>query len=73
MTLRPYLLPLLLVLVAALLAVYVVLQLRRKTFVARFSNVELLGSVAPRRPGWSTAAAATRLLGDERESATRAC
>ena len=43
---------LLLVVVAALLAVYVVLQLRRKTFVARFSNVELLGSVAPRRPGW---------------------
>jgi Ca-activated chloride channel family protein len=43
---------LLLVLVVALLAAYVVLQLRRKTFVARFSNVELLGSVAPRRPGW---------------------
>ena len=43
---------LLLVVVAVLLAVYVVLQLRRKTFVARFSNVELLGSVAPRRPGW---------------------
>ena len=43
---------LLLVLVAALLAAYLVLQLRRQTFVARFSNVELLGSVAPRRPGW---------------------
>lgn len=43
---------LLLIVVAALLAVYVVLQLRRKKFVARFSNVELLGSVAPRRPGW---------------------
>ena len=43
---------LLLIVVAALLAVYLVLQLRRKTFVARFSNVELLGSVAPRRPGW---------------------
>ena len=28
------------------------LQLRRKTYVARFSNVALLGSVAPRRPGW---------------------
>lgn len=42
----------LLVFVAALLAAYVVLQLRRKTYVARFSNLELLGSVAPRRPGW---------------------
>ncbi len=28
------------------------LQLRRTKYVARFSNVELLGSVAPRRPGW---------------------
>jgi Ca-activated chloride channel homolog len=26
--------------------------LRRKKYVARFSNVELLASVAPRRPGW---------------------
>ena len=43
---------LLFVLVAALAAAYVVLQLRRKQFVARFSNVELLGSIAPRRPGW---------------------
>ncbi len=43
---------LLLVAVAALIVAYVVVQLRRKTFVARFSNVELLGSVAPRRPGW---------------------
>ncbi len=38
--------------VAALLGAYVLLQLRRKSYVARFSNVELLGSVAPRRPGW---------------------
>lgn len=38
--------------VVALAAAYVVVQLRRKVFVARFSNVELLGSVAPRRPGW---------------------
>ena len=41
----------LLVGVAALAAVYVALQLRRTKYVARFSNVELLGSVAPRRPG----------------------
>ena len=38
--------------VAALSAVYVLQQLRRKRYVARFSNVELLGSVAPKRPGW---------------------
>lgn len=42
----------LLVAVAAFLGVYVVLQLRRKRYVARFTNVALLGSVAPRRPGW---------------------
>lgn len=42
----------LLVPVAALLAAYVAVQLRRKQYVARFSNLELLGSVAPRRPGW---------------------
>jgi Ca-activated chloride channel family protein len=43
---------LLLLVVAALAAIYVVLQLRRKHYVTRFSNAELLGSVAPRRPGW---------------------
>jgi Ca-activated chloride channel homolog len=43
---------LLLVAVAVLGAVYAFLQLRRTKYVARFSNVELLGSVAPRRPGW---------------------
>ena len=43
---------LLLVPAIALLVVYVVLQVRRKVYVARFSNVELLGTVAPRRPGW---------------------
>ena len=42
----------LLVPLLALLAGYVVLQLRRQKYVARFSNLELLGSVAPRRPGW---------------------
>jgi Ca-activated chloride channel family protein len=43
---------LLLIPVALLVAAYVLLQLRRKRYVARFSNLELLGSVAPRRPGW---------------------
>lgn len=43
---------LLLIVIAAGAGVYTVLQLRRKKYVARFSNVELLASVAPRRPGW---------------------
>jgi Ca-activated chloride channel homolog len=43
---------LLLIPVGLLVVAYVLLQLRRKTYVARFSNLELLGSVAPRRPGW---------------------
>jgi Ca-activated chloride channel family protein len=42
----------LLVAVALLLVAYVAVQLRRRKYVARFSNLELLGSVAPRRPGW---------------------
>lgn len=42
----------LLVAVAALAACYVVLQMRRTKYVARFSNLALLGSVAPKRPGW---------------------
>jgi len=43
---------LLLIVIAAVAAVYALLQLRRTKYVARFSNVELLASVAPRRPGW---------------------
>jgi Ca-activated chloride channel family protein len=43
---------LLLLVVVALVAVYAILQQRKVKYVARFSNVELLGSVAPRRPGW---------------------
>jgi Ca-activated chloride channel homolog len=43
---------LLLIVVAALLGGYLITALRRTRYVARFSNLELLGSVAPRRPGW---------------------
>jgi Ca-activated chloride channel homolog len=38
--------------VAALVGLYVLLQLRRKAYAARFTNVALLGSLVPKRPGW---------------------
>lgn len=38
--------------VAALLALYVFVQLRRKAYAARFSNLDLLARIAPKRPGW---------------------
>jgi Ca-activated chloride channel homolog len=38
--------------VAALVGLYVLLQLRRKAYAARFTNVALLNSLVPRRPGW---------------------
>jgi Ca-activated chloride channel homolog len=41
-----------LVAVVALAAFYIVLQLRRKAYAARFTNVALLGSLVPKRPGW---------------------
>src|SRR6266540_4181868 len=43
---------LLLVVVFGVAGWYAVLQIRRKKYVARFSNVELLASIAPKRPGW---------------------
>lgn len=42
----------LLVGVALLLATYVVLQLRRRSYAARFTNLALLDEVAPQRPAW---------------------
>lgn len=41
-----------LVAVAALLIAYVVVSLRRKRYTARFTQLSLLASVAPRRPTW---------------------
>jgi Ca-activated chloride channel homolog len=38
--------------VAALVGLYVWMQLRRKRYAARFTNVALLGSLVPKRPGW---------------------
>ena len=42
----------LLLAVAALAALYVVMQFRRKTQAVRFSNLNLLDKVAPSNPGW---------------------
>ncbi len=36
----------------AMLVVYVVLQRRRPDYAVRFTNLELLDKVAPKRPGW---------------------
>src|SRR3954451_6025936 len=41
-----------LLVIAALVAFYVFLQLRRKAYAARFTNVALLGTIVPKRPGW---------------------
>jgi Ca-activated chloride channel family protein len=43
---------LLLLAVAALAVAYLLLQRRRATYETRFSDVELLASVMPKRPGW---------------------
>lgn len=41
-----------LVALAVIAAAYVVLALRRRAYTVRFTNLDLLDTVAPRRPGW---------------------
>lgn len=41
-----------LLVVGVFVAAYLVVQLRRRTYAVRFTNVELLDTVAPRRPSW---------------------
>ncbi|WP_163506368.1 VWA domain-containing protein [Fodinicola acaciae] len=53
---------LLVLLVVALAGAYVLVQLRRKTYAVRFSNVGLLSRLAPRGPGWRRHLAATAFL-----------
>jgi Ca-activated chloride channel family protein len=49
--------------VLLLAAVYAGVQMRRKQYAVRFTNLELLSTVAPRFPGWRRHVAALMFLG----------
>jgi Ca-activated chloride channel family protein len=48
--------------VAALAAGYILMQLRRKEYAVRFTNLALLDSIAPKRPGWRRHVPATAFV-----------
>ncbi len=51
-----------LLVVAVLVAGYVAVQLRKPKYTVKFTNLELLQSVAPSRPGWKRHAAAVAFV-----------
>lgn len=52
----------LLALVPLLAGAYVILQMRRRQYAVRFTNLSLLAQVAPKRPGWRRHVAALLFL-----------